>query len=89
MLAKFENKISSSYEINSWKPGPTSFYLLLKKWDLLPRECIVIEDNVPRVIAIVKGGSALMDMQVEVILIKLLNAGAITFNSLKSVQRTY
>lgn len=52
---KFENKIFSSYQINSWKPDPEIFLFASREMGFLPNECIVIEDSIAGVISAVKG----------------------------------
>lgn len=56
LLDKFENKIFSSYEINSWKPDPGIFLFAAEKMGFTPTECVVIEDSLSGVIAAQNGG---------------------------------
>jgi HAD superfamily hydrolase (TIGR01509 family) len=56
LLDKFENKIFSSYQINSWKPEPGIFLHAAKQMGFEVKDCIVIEDSKAGVIAGIKGG---------------------------------
>lgn len=56
LLDKFENKIYSSYEINSWKPDPEIFLHAAKEMGFDVKDCIVVEDSKAGVKAGVKGG---------------------------------
>lgn len=56
LLDKFENKIFSSYQINSWKPDPEIFLHAAKEMGFEVKDCIVIEDSKAGVISGVKGG---------------------------------
>jgi HAD superfamily hydrolase (TIGR01509 family) len=56
LLDKFENKIYSSYLINSWKPDPGIFLHAAKEMDFAVKDCIVIEDSKAGVISGIKGG---------------------------------
>ncbi|WP_394772847.1 HAD family hydrolase [Flavobacterium sp.] len=56
LLDKFENKIYSSYEINSWKPEPGIFLHAAKEMGFDVQDCIVIEDSKAGVISGITGG---------------------------------
>ncbi|MBF4494129.1 HAD family hydrolase [Flavobacterium sp. JLP] len=56
LLDKFENKIFSSYEINSWKPDPGIFLHAAKEMSFGVKDCIVIEDSKAGVISGIGGG---------------------------------
>lgn len=56
LLAKFENKIFSSYQINSWKPDPGIFLHAAKQMGFEVKDCIVIEDSKAGVISGISGG---------------------------------
>ncbi|TCN54627.1 HAD family hydrolase [Flavobacterium circumlabens] len=56
LLDKFENKIFSSYEINSWKPDPGIFLHAAKEMGFEVEDCIVVEDSKAGVAAGNKGG---------------------------------
>lgn len=45
LLDKFENKIFSSYQINSWKPDPGVFLHAAKEMGFEVKDCIVLEDS--------------------------------------------
>ncbi|KQB40050.1 HAD family hydrolase [Flavobacterium aquidurense] len=56
LLDKFENKIFSSYQINSWKPDPGIFLHAAKQMGFDVKDCIVIEDSKAGVMAGIQGG---------------------------------
>jgi HAD superfamily hydrolase (TIGR01509 family) len=56
LLDKFEDKIFSSYDINSWKPDPDIFLYAAKSMGYQPSECVVVEDSVAGVKAARLGG---------------------------------
>lgn len=41
----FDGKVYSSYDIASWKPDPGLFLHAAKDFDVVPEDCIVIEDS--------------------------------------------
>ncbi|SHH61741.1 HAD family hydrolase [Flavobacterium defluvii] len=56
LLNKFENKIFSSYQINSWKPDPGIFLHAAKEMGFEVKDCIVLEDSKAGVKAGIQGG---------------------------------
>ena len=56
LIEKFENRIFSSYDINSWKPNPEIFEYAAKTMGFKPNECVVIEDSLAGVKAAKNGG---------------------------------
>ena len=79
LIHNFENRIYSSYEINSWKPDPEIFIHASKQMGFDIEECIVIEDSVAGVIAGVKGGFKVYALANENNAQDLLNEGATVF----------
>jgi len=79
LLEKFENKIFSSFKINSWKPSPEIFLHAAKEMKFTPDECIVIEDSKPGVMAAVTGGFKVFGLADEHTAKELESAGAIIF----------
>ena len=79
LLHKFENKIFSSYEINSWKPDPEIFLHACKQMGFKKEECIVIEDSVAGVIAGVTGGFKVFALANENNAQDLISEGATVF----------
>lgn len=79
LLHKFENKIFSSYEINSWKPEPEIFLHACKQMGFKKEECIVIEDSVAGVIAGVTGGFKVFALANENNAQDLISEGAAVF----------
>lgn len=56
LIDKFENKMFSSYQINSWKPEPGIFLHAAKQMGFEVKDCVVIEDSKAGVIAARRGG---------------------------------
>ncbi len=56
LIDKFEGKLFSSYEINSWKPEPGIFLHAAEKMGFSPCDCAVIEDSHAGVQAAQVGG---------------------------------
>ncbi|WP_026729908.1 HAD family hydrolase [Flavobacterium denitrificans] len=56
LLDKFEGKIFSSYQINSWKPDPGIFLHAAKEMGFDVKDCIVLEDSKAGVKAGMSGG---------------------------------
>ncbi|KAF2516219.1 HAD family phosphatase [Flavobacterium zhairuonense] len=56
LLDKFESKIFSSYQINSWKPEPGIFLHAAKEMSFDVKDCIVLEDSKAGVKAGISGG---------------------------------
>lgn len=56
LLEKFEGRIFSSYDIDSWKPEPGIFIHAAEQMGFDPSECVVIEDSHPGVQAALAGG---------------------------------
>lgn len=56
LLKRFEGRIFSCYEINSWKPNPDIFLYAAKNMGFKPSECVVIEDSEVGVTAALEGG---------------------------------
>lgn len=56
LLDKFEGKIYSSYQINSWKPEPGIFLHAAKEMNFNVEDCVVIEDSKAGVKAGISGG---------------------------------
>lgn len=56
LLDKFENKIYSSYQIDSWKPEPGIFLHAAKEMGFEVKDCIVVEDSKSGVKAGISGG---------------------------------
>lgn len=81
LIDKFQNKIFSSYHINSWKPEPEIFLYAAREMGFSVEECIVIEDSVPGVIAAVKGGFKVYGYTNENNAKAMEKEGAIVFRS--------
>ena len=45
LLDKFQNRIYSSYEIDSWKPSPKLFLHAAQQMGFEPNQCAVVEDS--------------------------------------------
>ncbi|WP_366187420.1 HAD family hydrolase [Flavobacterium ovatum] len=58
LIDKFEDKIFSAYDINSWKPNPELYLHAAKTMGYAIEECVVIEDSPAGVQAALAGGFA-------------------------------
>lgn len=56
LIPHFEDRIFSSYDINSWKPQPDIFLYAARKMGFQPDECVVVEDSLAGVKAARGGG---------------------------------
>jgi HAD superfamily hydrolase (TIGR01509 family) len=79
LIDKFENKIFSSYQINSWKPDPGIFLHTAQEMGFSVNECIVIEDSIAGIIAAKRGGFKVFGIANETNSKELENEGAIIF----------
>ena len=79
LIEKFENKIFSSYQINSWKPDPEIFLFAASEMGFPINECIVIEDSKAGVISAIKGGFKVFGFANENNSQELLDEGATVF----------
>ena len=86
LLEKFENRIFSSYDINSWKPDPEIFLHACKQMGFEKEECIVIEDSVAGVIAAVTGGFKVFALANENNAQDLLDEGATVFYNYEELE---
>jgi HAD superfamily hydrolase (TIGR01509 family) len=79
LIDKFENKIFSSYQINSWKPDPGIFLHTAQEMGFSVNECIVIEDSIAGIIAAKRGGFKVFCIANQTNSKELENEGAIIF----------
>ena len=86
LIDKFENKIFSSYQINSWKPEPEIFLFAAKEMGFPINECIVIEDSKAGVISAKKGGFEVYGFANDHNEKELRDEGAILFYSFKELE---
>ncbi|MEM1001563.1 MAG: HAD family hydrolase [Bacteroidota bacterium] len=56
LLKYFENHIYSCYSIKKWKPKPDVFLWAAREMNVLPEECLVIEDSVFGIKGALAGG---------------------------------
>lgn len=63
LLPYFEGRIYSSYEIGSWKPEPDLFLHAARSLGVEPRECAVVEDSLPGIIAGIAAGMRVFALQ--------------------------
>jgi HAD superfamily hydrolase (TIGR01509 family) len=76
LIEKFENKIYSSYQINSWKPDPDIFLFAAQQMGFPVNECLVVEDSKAGVIAAIRGGFNVFGFANEYNTQELLSEGA-------------
>lgn len=81
LLDKFENKIYSAYEINSWKPDPGIFLHAAKEMGFNVEDCIVVEDSKAGVMAGIRGGFKVYGFANGYNNADLKQEGAILFNT--------
>lgn len=86
LIQNFENRIFSSYEINSWKPDPDIFIHACNQMGFKKEECIVIEDSVAGVLAGVKGGFKVFALANENNAQDLLDEGATVFYNYEELE---
>lgn len=81
LLDKFEGKIFSAYQINSWKPDPGIFLFAAKQMGFEVKDCIVVEDSKAGVMAGINGGFKVYGFVNDNNFDDLKNEGAIVFSS--------
>jgi HAD superfamily hydrolase (TIGR01509 family) len=86
LLDKFENRIFSSYQINSWKPEPGIFLHAAKEMGFDVKDCIVVEDSKAGVKAGKSGGFKVYGFTNGYNNEDLANEGAILFNSYEELE---
>lgn len=86
LLDKFENKIFSSYQINSWKPEPGIFLHAAKEMGFDVKDCIVVEDSKAGVMAGKSGGFKVYGFANGYNNEDLVKEGAILFNSYEELE---
>ena len=86
LINKFENKIFSSYQINSWKPEPEIFLFAAKEMGYKINECIVIEDSRAGIISAKKGGFRVYGFANKHNEQELKEEGAIIFHSFAELE---
>jgi HAD superfamily hydrolase (TIGR01509 family) len=89
LIDKFENKIFSSYQINSWKPDPGIFLHAAQQMGFSVEECVVIEDSLVGVIAAKRGGFKVFGLASEKNSKELENEGAILFYTFEELAKFF
>ena len=87
LLANFEDKIYSSYDIGSWKPDPGIFLHAASSMGFAPEECVVIEDSTSGIRAALAGGFKVYALANEEKEMTLEHLGAIAFENMKELER--
>jgi len=85
LLDKFEGKIFSSYQINSWKPEPGIFLHAAKEMGFAVKDCIVLEDSKAGVKAGMQGGFKVYGFANGYNNADLEEEGAVLFESYKEL----
>ncbi|CAM3401057.1 HAD family phosphatase [Flavobacterium chungbukense] len=85
LLDKFENKLFSSYQINSWKPEPGIFLHAAKEMGFDVKDCIVLEDSKAGVKAGISGGFQVYGFANGYNDEDLKDEGAVLFSSYKEL----
>jgi HAD superfamily hydrolase (TIGR01509 family) len=87
LLDKFEDKIFSSYQINSWKPEPGIFLHAAKEMGFGVKDCIVLEDSKAGVKAGISGGFKVYGFANGFNNTDLEEEGAVLFSSYEELSR--
>ncbi|MCK5066560.1 MAG: HAD family hydrolase [Bacteroidales bacterium] len=87
LLDSFENKIYSSYDIDSWKPEPGIFLYAAKKMGFAPEECVVIEDSASGIRAALTGGFKVFALANKRKKKRFEQLGAIAIESIKELEK--
>ena len=87
LLANFEDKIYSSYDIGSWKPDPGIFLHAASSMGFAPEECVVIEDSTSGIRAALAGGFKVYALANEENKMTFEHLGAIAFENMKELER--
>ena len=87
LLGQFENKIYSSYEIDSWKPEPGIFLHAARSMGFTPEECVVIEDSAHGVLAALSGGFQVYALANEAKRKTFEDMGARVFKNMKELEK--
>jgi HAD superfamily hydrolase (TIGR01509 family) len=86
LLDKFENRMFSSYQINSWKPEPGIFLHAAKQMGFDAKDCVVIEDSKAGVMSAKSGGFKVYGFANGFNNEDLENEGAILFHSYEELE---
>lgn len=86
LIDKFANNIFSSFDIDSWKPEPKIYLHAAKQMGFEPKDCVVIEDSEPGVIAAIKGGFDVYVITNEKNKSTFEKLGATTFYNMKELE---
>lgn len=87
LLDHFENRIFSSYDIDSWKPDPGIFLHAAKEMGFAPAECLVIEDSGTGIRAALAGGFLVYALASGKKRIHFEQLGAVTFRNMKELEQ--
>jgi HAD superfamily hydrolase (TIGR01509 family) len=87
LLDRFENKIYSSYEIESWKPEPGIFLHAAKNMGFVPEECVVIEDSAHGILAALAGSFQVYALAKGEKKKTFESLGAIAFETMKELEK--
>ena len=87
LIDKFQNRIFSSYQINSWKPEPGLFLYAAQKMGFSADECLVIEDSKAGVLAGVRGGFKVLGLSNNHNEKELYESGALIFHNFDEISR--
>lgn len=86
LIDKFEGRIFSCYDIQSWKPEPDIYIHAAKKMGFSPNECIVIEDSSSGIRAGVSGGFRVFALANETKRQKFEELGASVFENMEELR---
>jgi len=83
LLPYFNGHLFSAYEVNRWKPDPFLFLHAAQSMNVLPADCLVIEDSIHGVEAAVSAGIPVLGFSPHNDGKTLKEAGAMIFSDMK------
>jgi HAD superfamily hydrolase (TIGR01509 family) len=86
LIEKFEGRIFSCYDINSWKPEPDIYLHAAKNMGFSPEDCVVIEDTIAGITAARTGGFKVYALGNEEKRSNFEELGATVFYSMKELE---
>ncbi len=87
LLDSFENRIYSSYDIDSWKPDPGIFLYAARSMGFEPEECVVIEDSAHGIHAALSGGFRVYALANGAKKKAFEQLGAVVYGSMKELEK--
>lgn len=86
LIDKFEGKIFSCYDIQSWKPEPQIYLHAANEMGFTPGECVIIEDSTSGIKAGVAGGFKVFALAEKVKRQQFEELGAKVFENMEELE---